>query len=117
VNAGHIPPYCRGRDGAERRLEEGGPVLGLIEDATFSEGHVLLAPGEIVALVTDGVTEATGSSNDEFGDVRCWEVLRRCQRHSAGDMVTAVTSAVSEWIGGEKAADDLTIVVLKALEE
>lgn len=116
VNAGHIPPYRRAHDGGEARLEEGGPVLGLIEDASFSEGETVLEPGEVVTLVTDGVTEATRASDEEFGDARCWEVLRRCSQRSAGEMVTAVTSAVSEWIGGEKAADDLTVVVLKALE-
>jgi sigma-B regulation protein RsbU (phosphoserine phosphatase) len=116
VNAGHVPPYRRGWEGSEARLEEGGPVLGLIEDAPFSEGETILEPGEIVTLVTDGVTEATRGADEEFGDARCWEVLRQCGRRSAGEMVTAVTSAVSEWIGGEKAADDLTVIVLKALE-
>ncbi len=116
VNAGHIPPYLLRRGGVRARLEEGGPVLGLIEDAEFAEGKTTLGPGDVVALVTDGVTEAAGASEEEFGDGRCWTVLAGCDHSSAREAVDAVASAVSAWTGGEKASDDLTIVVVKALE-
>jgi phosphoserine phosphatase RsbU/P len=116
VNAGHIPPYLLRRDGTAGRLEEGGPVLGLIEDARFEEGEASLRHGDIVAAVTDGVTEAAGPSEEEFGDNRCWSVLAESRDRTARATVDAVAAAVSAWAGGQKAGDDLTIVVLKALE-
>jgi phosphoserine phosphatase RsbU/P len=116
VNAGHIPPYLLLRGGGRARLEEGGPVLGLIEDAEFGEGKATLDPGAVVALVTDGVTEAASASEEEFGDGRCWSVLAQSADRSAKDSVDAVATAVSEWTGGGKAGDDLTIVIVKALE-
>ena len=44
--------------GAVDRLESGGPVLGLLDEVGFECGEVLLAPGDVLAMVTDGATEA-----------------------------------------------------------
>ena len=40
VNAGHVPPYLRRRDGREERLTAGGPVLGLLEDVALEAGEL-----------------------------------------------------------------------------
>ena len=70
VNAGHVPPYVRRRDGREERLTAGGPVLGLLDDVALEAGEVALEPGDLLAVVTDGVTEALSPGGDEFGDER-----------------------------------------------
>ena len=57
VNAGHVPPFRVG-EGKVDRLESGGPVLGLLDQVTFECGEVVLAPGDVLAMVTDGATEA-----------------------------------------------------------
>jgi sigma-B regulation protein RsbU (phosphoserine phosphatase) len=116
VNAGHVPPYLRRRDGRRCRLEDGGPVLGLLEDADFAEGEALLGPGDLVTLVTDGVTEAASESDEEFGDPRCWEALDARAAARASEVVDGLASAVGVWAGVGRPSDDLTIVVLKALE-
>src|SRR5262249_15385762 len=46
-NAGHLPPLLIGKDGASRRLSEGGTVLGLFEEVEHDEGRVVLAPGDL----------------------------------------------------------------------
>ncbi len=104
VNAGHIPPYLLRRGGGQARLEEGGPVLGLLEDAEFGEGEVTLEAGDVATLVTDGVTEAATASDEEFGDRRCWTVLAQCDHCSAQEAVDAVASAVSTWTGERRRA-------------
>ena len=60
VNGGHVPPCLLRASGEEVRLTCGGPVLGLIEIApdAFEVGTVELGRGDVLALVTDGVTEA-----------------------------------------------------------
>ena len=58
------------------RLEEGGPALGLLAEASYDVGEVALAPGDVVAVVTDGVTEAASPDDREFGDERVGEALR-----------------------------------------
>lgn len=56
--AGHPPPMVLRRDGSVRRLEEGGPPIGLGEYLDFEEGEVRLDPGDRLVLYTDGVVEA-----------------------------------------------------------
>jgi sigma-B regulation protein RsbU (phosphoserine phosphatase) len=80
VNAGHVPPYRVARDGAVSRLGEGGPALGLLADASYEAGHVDLAPGDVVGVVTDGVTEATAAGEREFGDEKRCAGLREAAR-------------------------------------
>ena len=71
VNAGHVPPYLvRKEDGGLVRLLAGGPVLGLLEEVSLEAGEVELLPGDLLAVVTDGVTEAQSPAGDEFGDDR-----------------------------------------------
>jgi len=76
VNAGHVPPYRVTRNGEVSRLVDGGPALGLLDEATYEVGEVSLQPGDVVAMVTDGVTEAGSPDESEFGDDRAAEVLR-----------------------------------------
>jgi sigma-B regulation protein RsbU (phosphoserine phosphatase) len=115
VNAGHIPPYWTSPSGAKPRLTEGGPVLGLIEDAGFDEGRVVLGSGDCVAMVTDGVTESESASGEEFGDDRVLLALDEASPRSAKDAVAVIAGAVETWMGEAKPADDLTILALKAL--
>ena len=115
VNAGHIPPYWTSPSGPRARLTDGGPVLGLLEDASFQEGSVVLGAGDCVAMVTDGVTESESGSGKEFGDDRVLLALREAAPQSAADAVAAIAGAVETWMGEAKPADDLTILALKAL--
>lgn len=113
VNAGHVPPYLVGRDGAVRRLAGGGPALGLIADASYDAGEVSLDPGHVVAVVTDGVTEAMTAGEREFGDERVCEALRRPSREDPAAVLEALVTAVDDWVGAAGCQDDLTALVLR----
>lgn len=116
VNAGHVPPVRVRADGAVDRLDVGGPVLGLLETARFETGVLQLAPGDVMAMVTDGVTEALSSSDAEFGEDRVVETLRRTKSEPASSIVRQVVEAVEQWTGALGCSDDLTLLVLKARE-
>ena len=75
VNAGHVPPYRVTRDGTVSRLLTGGLALGILDDVSYEAGEVKLEPGDVVAMVTDGVTEANSPDEREFGDERVCEAL------------------------------------------
>lgn len=115
VNAGHIPPYCLGSDGRIRRLGEGGPVLGLLEDAAFDTGDFILDAGESVTMVTDGVTESLSPGGEEFGDEQVERVLREATRGGADAALDTLVTAATAWAGAAGCSDDLTILMLKAL--
>jgi len=115
VNAGHVPPYRLGASEAAERLEAGGPVLGMLEQAAFETGELRLLPGDVLAVVTDGVTEATDGADQEFGDERAIAALRTCPG-TAVEMMEALIGAVDAWTGPAAGpSDDLTAMVLKAL--
>lgn len=114
VNAGHVPPYRVGADGARGRLPGGGPALGLLEDACFAAGEVELQPGDVLAIVTDGVTEAESPDGREFGDEGVLASLRSRSGAGAAASLAGLVADVGAWAGAAGCADDLTAMVLTA---
>jgi sigma-B regulation protein RsbU (phosphoserine phosphatase) len=113
VNAGHVPPYLLRAGGGVDRLRSGGPVLGLLEDARYEAGEVVLAPGDLLAVVTDGVTEALSAADEEFGDERALRALGGAEA-GAGAALRALVAAVAEWTAPGTICDDLTALVVRA---
>jgi sigma-B regulation protein RsbU (phosphoserine phosphatase) len=111
VNAGSIPPFLV-RGAGRHRLVEGGPVLGLLDDARYPCGEVVLEPGDLVAVVTDGVTEALSPDGEEFGDDRVFEAMGPSA--TAPVALRELVDAARSWAGARGCADDLTTLVLKA---
>jgi sigma-B regulation protein RsbU (phosphoserine phosphatase) len=114
VNAGHVPPYRLSNDGSWEQLTCGGPVLGLLEGVGYEVGEVQLTPGDLVAMVTDGVTEALSPDDVEFADERTLAALRAAMGSSAAEVVSGLVSKVTAWTGTAGCSDDLTVLVLKA---
>jgi phosphoserine phosphatase RsbU/P len=114
VNAGHVPPYRLARGGARDRLFTGGPVLGLLEDADYEAAEIELSPGDMVAAVTDGVTEALSPADEEFGDARVFGALAPAAGRGAGAALRGLVQAVTEWTGAAGCTDDLTALILEA---
>lgn len=115
VNAGHVPPCLLTASGDEIRLTSGGPVVGLLEDVSFEIGARDLAPGDLLAMVSDGVTEAGLPDHREFGERRLFDSLRSSRDGSAEDVLGAIVDAVHAWTGPVGSGDDLTAVVLKVM--
>jgi sigma-B regulation protein RsbU (phosphoserine phosphatase) len=115
VNAGHVPPFWLGADHWQSRLGVGGPVLGLLETAQYDMAEVELAGGELVAMVTDGATEAVSPGDEEFGEDRLRALIESASGLSAEAVVRRVSERVREWAGPAGCSDDLTLMVLKAV--
>ena len=111
ANAGHNPPILVRASGAAEMLEGGGPVLGILPVAPYSEQQATLASGDMLVLYSDGVTEATDVNENEFGEERLIEVLRQNRGKSSAAIVEAVTSALTQFAAGAPQADDITLVV------
>jgi sigma-B regulation protein RsbU (phosphoserine phosphatase) len=115
VNAGHVPPFLLRASGERERLTEGGPVLGLLEGARFEVGEIELETGDMLAVSTDGVTEAQSPDDLEFGDARVMETLGVHAASSAREALDGLVAAVERWSGPMGCSDDLTAMVLKAI--
>lgn len=115
TNAGHNPPLHMRASGEAEPLMEGGPVLGVLKMAPYDKGCVALNPGDVVVMYTDGVTEATSASGEEFGEDRLAAVVRANRFAPAAQIVKAVREAVLAHLGDQPAADDVTVVVVKRM--
>jgi serine phosphatase RsbU (regulator of sigma subunit) len=115
ANAGHNPPVLVRASGEARMVEGGGPVLGLLPMAPYGEMQARLDPGDILALYSDGVTEANNTADEEFGEERLIEALRRHRAEPAETIVQAVRTALAEFTAGAPQADDITLVIAKRL--
>src|SRR6266542_3129216 len=92
-NAGHNPPLVVSAGGAAvRRLEIGGPIVGLFETATYQEETVTLSPGDILLVFSDGVSEAMSADGEEYGESRIIATANSRPGASPADMLEAIFS-------------------------
>jgi len=112
VNAGHLPALLVSRDAAARYFVSTGPALGLLPEATFPAHHVTMQDGEMLVLISDGVTEAFSAEGEEYGDARLLEVVMAQGASSAALMCQAIVDDVRCHAPGPP-GDDLTVLVLK----
>jgi len=111
-NAGQEPPLVVGADGL-RWLEEGGPVLGLLSNATYAFETVMLLPGDLVVVCSDGVTEARNRAGDEFGRDRLAEAMRGCHDVQPEFALEHLLETVRQFSQGAPQADDITVLILR----
>ncbi|CAG0936766.1 Phosphoserine phosphatase RsbU [Thermoflexales bacterium] len=118
ANAGHNPPlWLNVRSGTVQRLHQHGMALGVIPDTPLSEHSIQIEPGDVLALYTDGVTEALNVEGEEFGVERLEAVVQAHAAGSAEEVVAAIEAAVDEFVGNEPPFDDFTLVVLKRVKD
>jgi sigma-B regulation protein RsbU (phosphoserine phosphatase) len=115
ANAGHNPPLLFRSGGVVERLEEGGPLVGVIADATYVERPVWLGKGDLVLLYTDGVTECTRDSGEEFGEARLIELVRGATHLGARALCDLIHEEARAFAGGGSVLDDITLVALRVL--
>jgi sigma-B regulation protein RsbU (phosphoserine phosphatase) len=113
ANAGHNPPLLVRTNGEITMLPGGGPPLGILSIATYSELELTMEPGDLLAIYSDGVTEAQSPKEDEFGEDRFGEVLAGNRTRSAAEILDAVNAALVTWAEGGPPADDITLIVAK----
>jgi serine phosphatase RsbU (regulator of sigma subunit) len=88
-------------------------ALGVIPEVPLTEHLIQIEPGDVLALYTDGVTEALNVEGEEFGVERLEQVIKANARRTAEEIVAAIEAAVDEFVGNEPPFDDFTLVVMK----
>ncbi len=114
-NAGHDNPFHFSGSRAPARLGTGGLVLSIMEDFPYSEETVPLAPGDIIVVYSDGITEAVNAAAVQFGDARIESVVSGCRSMDAAGIIESIIGEVRTHAGTAPQADDMTIVVIKRL--
>ena len=113
VNAGHNAPILLRRDGAVEKLEAGGPVIGLMDFAVFTEASVTVRPGDVLLGYTDGVSECMNPRDEEWGEDRLIALLRERRDVAAADLLGRIMTEADAFASGAKQHDDMTLIVMK----
>ena len=110
VNAGHMAPLWRRRDGQviDAAEEIASVPLGIMDDVPYQEASLELASGESLTFYTDGINEAMNMQDECFGIPRMREIVG--QSGSVTDLGTAVISQVRQFMGNTPQGDDMCLV-------
>jgi adenylate cyclase len=115
-NAGHEPPLARipGKDRLESIHSVGGPPLCVIDDFPYESEFYTLSPGEVLCIVTDGVTEAMNIEGRLYGRDRLARIFaRHADNAGAARLLETISEDVDRHSAGAERSDDITILVLK----
>ncbi len=112
-NAGHNPPLLARAEGQVEQLRGGGTVLGMFPDLGYEERRCRMEPGDLLALFSDGVTEATSPGDEEFGEERLASLLAEARGKPAAAVLECVARALAEWTAGAPPTDDITVVAVR----
>ncbi|HWF45679.1 MAG TPA: SpoIIE family protein phosphatase, partial [Bryobacteraceae bacterium] len=119
VNAGHNPPMLlrAGNSSAEaspiEELAAGGTIIGMFAQSKYEESSVDLKSGDVLIAFSDGVTEAHNPLDDEFGDDRLKNVLRRNAHLPITEMSSQILNELKTWMADAPQFDDLTFILMK----
>ena len=112
-NAGHEPGLLL-RGSEIIPLDAGGMVVGVLSPTSYEKGVIDLKPGDTLLLHSDGLPDAMDTDDQRLGKARVHQLLRETVGKSAKDAVADILHAVQRHQGTRPAADDTTVVLVKA---
>jgi phosphoserine phosphatase RsbU/P len=112
ANCGHLSGLVLRGDGGLDRLDSTCMVVGLFENWQCSMAETQLDDGDILVLYTDGVTESFNGEEEEYGEDRLIDSLRKNCRLPATDLASAIVDDVLRFSAGER-YDDITLILAK----
>jgi serine phosphatase RsbU (regulator of sigma subunit) len=112
ANCGHLPALLLRSDNTLERLESTATVLGMFPEWDCVTEELTLSAGDTLAIYTDGVTEAFNEAEEDFGEDRLIDSLRRHRHLSAQDSVAAMVEEVRRF-GLKEQSDDITLTIAK----
>jgi catechol 2,3-dioxygenase-like lactoylglutathione lyase family enzyme len=114
ANCGHLAALLLRGDDTLVRLDSTCTVLGLFEEWNCSIAECRMHSGDTLALYTDGITESFNSAEEEFGEQRLIEALRRHRALAPRDLLAAIVDEVRRFSPGEQ-DDDITLIIAKCI--
>jgi len=112
VNCGHLCGLLLRQDKTLERLHSTCTVLGLFKEWDCAIGECRLAPGDTLALYTDGITESVNAAGEDFGEERLIQALEERREMGADALVASLVDEVQRFGAGEQ-YDDITLIVAR----
>jgi sigma-B regulation protein RsbU (phosphoserine phosphatase) len=113
VNAGQNPPLLRRADGSIERLGGTGIALGMFEGSTYGAVDTTVAPGDLLLLYSDGITEAENPAGQPFEEAGLERFLAARGGESPAALAPAILGAIEAHARDSRFTDDLTVLILK----
>ena len=114
ANAGHNPPLIQKKGQAFSYLKcRPGFILAGMENTRYVQAEIMLEPGDSLFLYTDGVTEATDSQEELYGEERLMQLLNKNLGESPENIINQVRSDIDIFTKGVPQFDDITMLCLK----
>ena len=114
ANGGHNPPLFLEPDGSAEFLDPpGGPVVGIMDDASFQTGHLRMKAGSVLLIYSDGVTEAFNNRDEAFSEHRLRETIARHRQSTVREMTEALVDEIDSFCKDAPQADDITVLALR----
>jgi len=111
-NAGHIPPVWIDNQMHTSTLTRTGMALGVLPDAKWERGTVILAPGDILLLFTDGITEAENREGKFYGNQPILDIAGKCRGLNADEIKQNILDNVHTFAEKAFLSDDITLMVI-----
>lgn len=105
ASAGHEPPIVIGPGGKWQDLGHPNAALGFLEAVAYTESRAVIGPGDILLLITDGVTEAKSPERLLFGKDRVIAWLREHYGAAPEQIADGLLEAARSYAGGSLADD------------
>ena len=116
ANAGHSALCVLGPEGELRLLEgRSGPACGVQEGLPYRRHETSLAAGEVLIGYTDGVTEAVGPANAQYGEHRLYAALTPMAGGGSSRVLDAILEHVHDFVCDTPQSDDITLLAIKRL--
>ena len=106
-------PYVWHKDSFVEQNISAAFVLAGMEGMKYKSGSIMLEPGDMVYVYTDGVTEASNRDNELFGEERLQDALGSCGGNEPGEVLGAVRDAIRDFVDGADQFDDITMLAMK----
>jgi phosphoserine phosphatase RsbU/P len=116
INAGHNNPILRRSNGLIERLDVGGLPIGIMPDAQYESASVALNPGDWLIIFTDGLVEAENSAQDEYGETRLLAAIEAGAGSTPPQMLNRFLAELDLFVGTTPQHDDVTCLLIKAVE-
>ena len=116
-SAGHPPALVFRNDRHVESLREGGPVLGVLSGARFTNGQTTLRPGDTLLGYSDGIAECRNENGAEFGAERLAAAAQVSRGSSASGTLFSVLGAAEDFAGRQSREDDMAVIVVRRADE
>lgn len=114
MNCGHNPPLIKRQNGKYEFLNLPSNVpLGIFEDTEFDLYETTMNYGDLIYTYTDGVTEATNTNNEIYGEERLCNCLNDIYSTNPEDIMQKVKMSIQEYIDSAPQSDDVTMLIFK----